>query len=88
MAFPRQKFNSLNVWVAAKKEKRTHSATLTKNAPTFDSSKMTSFDFFNKQIAVKKKITNIQSLSRFETAQTVDFSYCIVDHYSQLLRVC
>jgi len=30
MPFPSQKFNSLNVWVAAKNEKRTHSATLTK----------------------------------------------------------
>jgi len=33
-----------------KNEKRTHSATLTKNASTRDSSKMTSFDFFSKQI--------------------------------------
>ena len=29
MLFPSEKFNSLNVWVDAKNEKRTHSATLT-----------------------------------------------------------
>jgi len=29
MPFPSDKFNSLNVWVAAKNEKRTHSATPT-----------------------------------------------------------
>jgi len=34
----------------------------------------------------KKTVTNIQSLSRFETAHTVDLNYCIVYHeaYSQL----
>jgi len=32
--------------------------------------------------AVRPVDNNNESLSRFETAQTVDFNYCIVYHYS------
>ena len=50
MLFPSEKFNSLNVWVAAKKRKTHPLSNADKNAFTCDSSKLTSFDFFSKQI--------------------------------------
>jgi len=45
-----------------KKEKRTHSETLTKNAPTCDSSEMTSFDFFSKQIIYSMSVVKTKLL--------------------------
>jgi len=62
MPFTIQKFNSLNVWVATKTKNAPTQKRWQKNASTCDSSEMTSFDFFSKQIIYSMSVVKTKLL--------------------------